>query len=226
MCLARFGYGTRITGTLDQQTQEALKAYQLRKGIAATGDIEPITIDSLTADDDSISHPDLFLAPYIFMADNWDGGGLTADGSWIEEGGKEPELENSQLECYKDWNLCIDAQAKEMKFFSSTGIVGKFDAFRIKTWDKFEIVAESEYPNPCERDTLRINRQEKSIIVISVPAYKDEKTCSSLLGAAKTVTYRLVDGKQIVEPRNKARQTAFKSVFQMSENARAILDGK
>jgi len=223
--LARFGYGTRITGTLDQPTQEALKAYQLHKGIAATGDIEPVTIDNLSSDDDSISHPDLFLGPYVFIADGWDGGTFTATGSWVEEGGKEPDLENSQLDCYEDWHVCIDAQAREMKLFSATSIIGKSDAYRIKTWDKYEIVADSGNFDPCERDTLHINRQEKSVSLVSVPAYKDEKTCK-IFGAPKTVTFRLVDGKQIADPRNKARQSAFKSVIQMSEKAWAIIDGK
>jgi hypothetical protein len=52
MILGRFGYGTKFTGALDSQTQEALRSYQANKGISISGGIDALTYYSLTNDDE------------------------------------------------------------------------------------------------------------------------------------------------------------------------------
>lgn len=225
MDLAEFGYGTSFTGDLDSGTKEALKAYQAHRGLPATADVDPWTIDQLRADDELIHQPELFLAPFQFFADSWDDGGFSSNGSWLEDGAADLEIEGSQVECYRDWKLCIDGQAHQLKSFGGgINLVGKFEAYQIKSWDKYEIVADSAYPSPCERDTLRINRQEKSVTIISTSAYQNEKTCQDLLGKPKTVDIRLVDGNNISGPLNQKRLDALHFLLRFSDKARALLN--
>lgn len=225
MDLAELGYGTSFTGDLDAGTKEALKGYQTHRGLPATADVDPWTIDQLRADDELIHQPELFLTPFQFFADRWDDGGFTSNGSWLEDGATDPEIESSQIECYRDWKLCIDGQAIQLKGFGGgINLVGKFEAYQIKSWDKYEIVADSAYPSPCERDTLRINRQEKSVTIVSTPAYQNEKTCQDLLGKPKTVDIRLVDGKEISGPLNQKRQDALHFLLKFSDKARVLLN--
>lgn len=223
MDLGKFGYGTKFTGTLDENTIEALRAYQSKRGIPASGDLDPLTIDQLKADADLFEQPEIYLSPFQFLADSWDKGALVTSGSWVEDGKTEPGIESSSIECYQDWGLCIDGQALMNKMLGSVTVVGKFEAYRIHKWDKFEVVADSVYPQPCERDSLRINRQEKSVTLLSIPAYVDTKTCENLLGAPKTITVRLVDGDRITKPRNDAKAAAVRSLLQLSDKARALL---
>jgi putative peptidoglycan binding protein len=160
MDLAEMGYGTSFTANLDEGTKEALRAYQALRGLPETADVDPLTIDQLRADEGLLHREELFLSPFQFIAAGWDQGGFTSIGSWLEDGAAEPEVEESQLECDRDWKLCIDGQARLLKGFGGgINLVGKFEAYQIKQWDKYEIVAVSPYPSPCERDTLRINRQ-------------------------------------------------------------------
>ena len=116
-------------------------------------------------------------------------------------------MSESQVECYRDWKMCVDGQAHLLKSFGGgVNLVGKFEAYQIKTWDRPEItVADSAYPSPCERDTLRVNRQEKSVTLISIPAY-EIRHCKDLLGKPQTVNIHLVDGSRISGPRNDKRQ--------------------
>jgi Putative peptidoglycan binding domain len=225
MNLAEFGYGTSFTADLDAQTKEALKAYQIHRGLPATADIDPLTIDQLRADDELIHQSELFLAPFQFFADGWDQGGFAANGSWLEDGAVDPEIESGQVECYRDWKLCIDGQARQLKGFGGgINLVGKFEAYQIKSWDKYEIVADSAYPSPCERDTLRINRQEKSVTIVSTPAYQNAKTCQDLLGKPKTVDIHLVDGNKISGPLNQKKQDALHFLLKFSDKARALMN--
>jgi len=223
MDLAEFGYGTMFTGDLDDRTKEGLKAYQAYRGLPVTGDIDPLTVDQLQADDEFFHQQELFLSPFQFFDAAWDDGGLTTSGSWVEEGKSDPEIESSNIECYRDWGMCIDGQAQQTKLFGSTDVIGKFEAYKITTWDKYELIADSLYPMPCERDTLRINRQEKSVTVVSIPAYQNEKTCQDALGKAKTVNYHLLDGKTIAEPRNEKRKAALGYLLKFSDKARSIM---
>lgn len=225
MTLAEFGYGTSFTGDLDSRTKDALKAYQVHRGIPATADVDPLTIDQLRADDKLIHQQELFLGPFQFFADSWDDGGFSSNGSWLEDGATDTEIESSQIECYRDWKLCVDGHAYLLKGFGGgVDLVGKLDVFQMKSWDKFEIVADSIYPTPCERDTLHINRQEKSVTLVSTPAYQNDKTCQGLLGKPKTVDFRLVDGSKISGPLNQKRQDGLHFLLKFSDKARALLN--
>jgi hypothetical protein len=221
MYLGEFGYGTVITSNLDERTAAALREYQARSGLPPTGDINPQTVDQLIADDKALNESDLFLPDFQFLADAWDAGVLSAGGSWVGEGNSNPDIETSSIACYRDWGLCIDGQALQAQGFGyrSTNIVSKFEAYKIKQWDKFQIIADLTHDTPCERDTLYIIRQEKSVTVVSSPAYRDEKQCEKLYGSPKTVISRLQDGKSIYAPRNKANQAARRRILQMTEAA-------
>ena len=65
---------------------------RLYRGLPATADVDPLTIDQLRADDELIREPELYLAPFQFFADAWDQGGFTSNGSWLEEGATDPDV--------------------------------------------------------------------------------------------------------------------------------------
>ena len=71
MYLGEFGYGTLITGKPDERTNQALREYQARNGLPATGDLDPQTIDRLMADDEALHKPALWLPDFSFHADSW-----------------------------------------------------------------------------------------------------------------------------------------------------------
>ena len=93
---------------------------------------------------------------------------------------------------------------------------------RVDRWDKYEIVTKAE-DSPCGRDTMNINRQEKSVRVSSAAAYKDAKNCQQLFGPPRTIVMQLQDGKKIYQTQNEARQVAKRRILRMSEDARRII---
>ena len=65
--LGRFGYGVGpYTGTLDQSTKQALKAYQEKSGLSQTGDLDFPTLKRLTEDDRLLNRVVPFLPPQTF----------------------------------------------------------------------------------------------------------------------------------------------------------------
>jgi hypothetical protein len=225
MYLGEFGYGTLITGKPDESTKAALREYQGLNGITATGDLDPRTIDQLMADDKALKQPNGWLPDFLFDADSWNNGYFWARGSWIEEHESKPSPTTTEIQCYRERSLCIEATAYQSIEIFGLGAGFSVNVFphEIERWDKYEIVTKAE-DTPCGRDRMNINRQEKSVTASSAAAYKNLKNCQQLFGPAKTLIMNLRDGKEIHQTHNEATQAAKRRILRMSEEARHVFD--
>jgi Putative peptidoglycan binding domain len=221
MVLGRFGYGTLFTGGMDDRTQDALRAYQTKKGLPISGDVDPITYYWLTRDDDAAEKRVTFLPAFsLYFHDDY----VSADGAWDHFNESDGYVRSSHLECYKERGLCLEADATQMDILGSPGIVSTLTEYQITKWDAFELIAEDATPD-CERDQLLINRQEKSVTILSTPTYKSE-SCKKLLGKPESVTYRLLDGSELGKARRAAAQKDKSNLYQFSAEAKAIMNAK
>lgn len=217
MILGQLGYGVSFTGVADERTKEAIKNYQSNRGIPQSEAIDAETFWSLTRDDDFASKRVVSMAPYDLY---WEDDSIVANGVWDRTNSDEGSLQSTDIECDREEKRCIEADA----MLTLNVLLAKKTDFAITKWDKYELVAEDSTPD-CERDELRINQQEKTVILISVPTYKNA-SCTKLLGKPETVTYRLVSGAQIAADRSTALQIHKKNLYLISPNAKAIMDKK
>jgi hypothetical protein len=216
--LGRFGYGTLFTGALDDRTRDALRGYQAKKGLPISGDIDPITYYWLTRDDDAADKRVTFLPAFsLFVRDDY----ASADGAWDRFNESDVYVRSSHLECYKERSLCLEADGIQMEIMGSPSIVLALTEYHVTKWDAFELIAEDATPD-CERNELLINRQEKSVTMLSTPTYKSE-SCKKLLGKPETVTYRLIDGAELYKARTAAAQKDKSNLYQFSGEAKAIV---
>jgi len=219
--LGRFGYGTKFTGVIDEQTKEAIKSYQGNGGIAQTGVLDPETFFSLNRDNELADKNLPALASFHF---HWNDNFVTAEGSWDGLNNSEVFFESSEIECTRSPYICVEADATVMSLFLVGPLQAKQTTFTIIHWDEYEIVAEDSTPQ-CERDRLVLNQQEKSATITSIPTYKGD-SCKKELGPPETVTYRLIDGQKLSIQRWTANQKRRQSLYLISPNARNILDKK
>lgn len=221
MILGRFGYGTKFTGALDSQTQEALRSYQANKGMSISGGIDAPTYYSLTNDDEVADKHLVDFGSYGF---GWYDDYFFGSGAWDRMNSSEGSVRSSRLECFKDRSICIETDALEARILGMATITSTLTEFKITKWDQYELIAEDTSPD-CERDELRINHQEKTVSLISTPTYKLD-SCKKILGKPETVTYQLVDGTKIFWARMGANSKRKSSLYQLSPSARAIMDAK
>jgi hypothetical protein len=221
MILGRFGYGTKFTGVLDSQTQDALRSYQANKGIPTSGGVDALTYYSLTEDDAVADTQLVDFGNYEF---DWYDDYFSASGAWDHMNSSETSVQSLQLECFKDRGICFDFDALEAKVLGIATITAGLTEFKITKWDQYELIAEDTSPD-CERDELRINHQENNVSLVSTPTYK-LNSCKGLLGKPQTVTYQLVDGTKIFQARREASSKRKSSLYQLSPNAKAIIEAK
>jgi hypothetical protein len=221
MILGRFGYGTRFTGVLDVQTQTALRSYQANRGISISGSLDALTVYALTNDDKVADKHFIDFGNYWF---GWDDHYFLSTGAWDRMNSSEKSIRSSKLQCFRDKGLCIETYALEAEILGMPTIAVSSAEFHVTRWDEYEVIAEDTSPD-CERDELRINRQGKTVSLISTPAYKVD-SCKQYLGQPETVTYRLVDGTKIFQARSEANAKRKASLYQFSPTARAVMDGR
>jgi len=208
--------GNHTTGVLDSPTEEALRSYQTKKGIPASGNLDPLTYYSLSNDDEAADKRLVNFGNYTF---GWYDDYFSGSGAWDHMNSNEKSVRSSQLECFKDRNSCTETDALEATIFGMATITSTHSEFKITKWDHYELIAEDTTPD-CERDELRINREEKTVSLISTPTYKSD-SCKKLLGKPETVTYQLVDGTKIFLARQEANSKQKASLYQFSPSARA-----
>lgn len=221
MTLGRFGYGTKFTGALDTQTRDALRSYQMDKGIPGTGDLDAITYYSLSGDDEVADKRLVDFGSYRFA---WYEDYFTASGAWDKMNSSDLSVRSSELECFKDRALCNELDAIETTILGIPSIAATLTEFKITKWDQYELIAEDKAPD-CERDELRINQQEKTVSLISSPTYKSD-LCKKTLGKPETITYELVDGTKIFWQRSHQNSNRRAALYQLSPSARTIVEAK
>jgi len=123
-----------------------------------------------------------------------------AIGVWDKANTSEDSVQSTIVECYKSQGICIAANAIALRILGMPSVTPKLTQYSSTKWDQYELIAEDATAD-CERDQLQVNRQEKSVTMISTPTYKD-KSCKELVGTPETITYHLVDGATIFKHLN------------------------
>lgn len=221
MILGRFGYGTKFTGTLDPQTQEALRSFQANNGIPVSGRIDPLTYYALTHDDELADKHFVYFGVYSF---DWHDTFGFFSGAWDRMNTSDSWVVSSTIECDKPRKTCTETRAERLRLWGTDTTVGGHIEYRITKWDEHEIMAE-ETLAPCERDELRINRQEKSVLLLPIPTYNAD-SCKQELGKRETAVYKLVDGTKISSEREETASKRKRTLYQFSPAAKAIIEGK
>jgi Putative peptidoglycan binding domain len=214
--LARFGYGTTFTATLDEKTAEALRRYQTRSNLPITGDVDTATVRRLTQDKLAIE-PRIPSGPvYMFQDSDWNDF-VKVEGLWLEQGkdsdAKSPVLP-AVVECFRSSGTCILATVGSE---GSTYI--RLEWYDVERWDEYEIVTKPD-DLPCGREIIHINRPGKELLSINTAAYKDVEACTKLFGppGGETVS-RLGDVRKIMNARVDAMRAASNRIKIISAEA-------
>lgn len=214
--LARFGYGTIFTATLDEKTTEALRNYQTRSGLPVTGDADTGTLRRLTEDKAELER-EIPLGPvYTFDDADWKNF-IKVEGLWLEQG-KEPDAKTPVLpavvECFKSAGSCTVATLG-----SEGSEYIRLEWYEIERWDEYEIVTKPD-DLPCGRETIHINRPGKTLLVINTGAYKNAEACTKLFGppSGESVS-RLGDVSKLMHARVDALRAASNRIKLISAEA-------
>ncbi len=193
--LGRFGYGVGpFTGELDQQTQDALRAYQKNKEISETGTINKETLKHLTDDNSTLDQILPFLPNFKFEGENWDEM-ISAHGTWALENLPVAEaLQTSQVSCNRKLNLCTVSTAKIVPGYTPT-LLSYTNVYEVEVWGNDAITTKPAKTGTCVTTILQIQRNEPSIARLTAFERTQSGACAKV--SPKNVRMQLADGSQI-----------------------------
>ncbi len=166
MALAGLGFGpTLLTGDDDDATKEAVRSFEIARGMTVTGNVlAPATWTRVVDDADRLLkaklRPDLPTPG--FGSDRWSQGYVVVRGPWISDETSSVDQAVS-IECRRERLECRIVYAE----LGRGGVAGRIlrpdiEYYRIARWDNSEIVSEPlDYP--CARYLLRLNRVQESV---------------------------------------------------------------
>lgn len=154
MRLAEWGYGTKFTAQADSETISAIRLYQQRNGLPATGKLDGLMGVRMDADEKAVATYPFTLPPFSFIPEEpsqfqefFDAEGVFRDTSSGDVSGP------IHIECNKGWHLCFEEE--------STTLTPNVAKMTIKRWTSDLIVAEEE--SRCYTNQLRIERSSKTV---------------------------------------------------------------
>jgi hypothetical protein len=188
--LARFGYGTKFTGEMDEWTTNALMEYQKHSGLPVTGDLDERTRKQLWSDRDAIRKPVMAGGVYSFSAS---GGLLTAEGLWLKRGDSIDSLmwdsvQLAHVECrnYDGDRHCLDSYNVLVKMYQEDFTISSADITQsdLTQWDESHV--EAEYRSPFGGGGAHYWFD-----------LKQSKVTKALISEHETKYYDLTDGQKI-----------------------------
>ena len=193
--LGRFGYGVGpFTGELDQQTQQALREYQKKVGIAETGSINKETLKHLTDDNSTLDQILPFIPKFNFEDEHWPET-VSAHGTWAVENLPVAEaLQTSQISCHKKWNLCAVSTAKLSPGYTPT-LLSYTNIYEIDTWNDTDLITKASKTGTCVSTILQIRKEEKSVTRLTSFERSNDGPCAKV--TARDIPMHLADGSQI-----------------------------
>jgi hypothetical protein len=213
--LGRFGYGVGpYHGQLDQQTQDALKAYQQHVGLEPTGEIDYLTLKSLTEDDKVLNRVIPYLPPYAIKDRDWDNV-VEVQGSWmLKEGNTDDVRETSRITCSKSMGRCIDSTASLVNT-TVPSLAVHTDIYEIKEWNEEQIVTHPYEGESCAVSILRIFRQP---VMVSrfVSSLSNPATCRNV--KSSDYQYLLDDGPKIYQLLKSQKAKAIREILQVKRD--------
>ncbi|MGH9438772.1 MAG: peptidoglycan-binding domain-containing protein [Terriglobia bacterium] len=214
--LAEWGYGTKFTGEPDAETTAAIRLYQQRNHLGATGKLDGETIVLMDADEKAVEDYPFRLPPFYFDA-NWPTTLFMATGVFQDKatGHASGPIE---IWCDKDISLCLEEESTKL-----TPAVAKMT---VKEWTDNHIVAEETAA--CFTNQLRIERLSRSVTHTSFKT-SSQGACESfekLIGNPLDEVYseQLVDGIGVQIERSRMRADAIRRVELFSGTAQSLLD--
>lgn len=162
--LATLGYGVDpFDGLLTEKTVTALRAYQQARGLPVTGDPMSFeTIEKVRQDGATLERRPPYLPPLHVFTDLWDGGYVSASGTWTISGEDMawPE-QSSRINCHRETGRCTEATAVLTGEDGQRSLRVDIDTYEIERWDKHEIVT-TPLQFGCTRYVRRITRLQKA----------------------------------------------------------------
>jgi len=208
MCLGAWGYGIKFTGEADPDTSAAIRLYQQRNGLVATGKLNGLTVLRMEADEKEIEEYAFNLPPFHFyekyFTSYFKAMGVFRDTSTGQTSGP------IEVECDRDWQLCFEVE--------STSLDPGFAKMNIKEWTEDHIVAEEVAL--CYTNQLRIERASKSVTHTSTKT-RNDGPCAQF---PAVLSEELVDGIKVQLERNAARAAAVRRVKLVSGYAKAQME--
>ncbi len=213
--LGRFGYGVGpFSGTLDEQTTQALKAYQKKTGLSQTGAIDFPTLKRLTEDDRVLSRIVPFLPALIFQDKEWNNW-IEVQGSWmLKEGNTDDILQTSRITCMREFQRCIDSTASLVNT-TVPQIQVHTHVYDIKQWEENLIVSLPYDGEACAISILRISRKPP-LVTRFVSVKKDPGPCSKVKKAVDR-QYVLENGPKVYQILKAQKAEAIQEILQVTK---------
>jgi putative peptidoglycan binding protein len=212
--LGRFGYGVGpYTGTLDQTTKQALKAYQENSGLAQTGDLDFPTLKRLTEDDRLLNRVVPFLPPQTFHDQEW-GQWVEVQGSWmLKEGNTDDVLQTSRITCMREFKRCIDSTASLVNA-NVPQLKVHTHVYDIQEWDDANIVSAPYDGEACAVSILRISRNPP-LVTRFLSLQGKPGPCAKV--QAEDRQYVLEDGPKIYQILRMQKAEAIQQILQVTK---------
>ncbi|GJL60360.1 MAG: hypothetical protein NPIRA03_32170 [Nitrospirales bacterium] len=212
--LGRFGYGVGpYTGTLDQTTKQALKAYQGNSGLSQTGDLDFPTLKRLTEDDRLLNRVVPYLPPQTFHDQEW-GHWVEVQGSWmLKEGNTDDVLQTSRVTCMKEFKRCIDSTASLVNA-NVPQLKVHTHVYDIQEWDDANIVSAPYDGEACAVSILRISRNPP-LVTRFLSLQNKPGPCANV--QAEDRQYVLEDGPKIYQILRMQKAEAIQQILQVTK---------
>jgi hypothetical protein len=149
---------------------------------------------------DTANNPPL---PYLYnFYDAGDGGVIgnyvSARGTWESNLKLAYPYDMSQVDCWKQWENCIVADAYTTGN-KSIGGINMINAnmyyYEIESWDDYKIIAKNSAM--CAETVLTVDRTSKKITTITTPINSETEGCNEkLIGEVEVQTNVLADGSK------------------------------
>jgi peptidoglycan hydrolase-like protein with peptidoglycan-binding domain len=166
--LARLGFNPGpLDGTLDPQTQEAVRHFEQSRKLPLTGDpVSFATMKQVIADADAMDRQPILLPPLSFVDAAWDRGQVSARGTWrmAHEEAADPRQATSivcdrrALVCQATTALVLDTEGGSQALSLTTV------SYEIDAWNGTEISTKPDR----DHIRLRLARSTKSVLTESV----------------------------------------------------------
>ena len=213
LALGRFGYGAGpFTGVEDDQTQKAIRKYQIHTDLTPTGILDSSTVERIFKDLETVKQRSVKLPGIFFFADDWSLH-VTVKGTWILE--DQPQgypFQTSEIHCFRQWKTCIEAQSVYSEH-NSLSVHTEFHP--IERWDDDEIVTQSDDSSICMRYVMRISRVQQAVVKTR-SAHKTTGLCNKVQTA--DLHLRLGDGFQVFQKMRKRFTEERKGILQIPQS--------
>ncbi len=164
LALARLGFNPGpIDGTLDPQTQEALRRFEQARRLPVTGDpMSFATMRQILGDTTAMDHEPVLLPAFAFTVDTWEAGSVSARGSWrTPEGKADPPEQATSILCERQSRRCVATTAVLTETASGGHSLSMATAqYEIDVWNDREISTRADR----DRVQLRLLRSTHSAV--------------------------------------------------------------